>query len=95
MSILPVATIQEVRMPISRERLIELAIARLQNEKARIDSELKELQAELKGGSAGSQKTATRKRTRRKMTAKERKVASERMKKYWAERKKKEAAQKG
>lgn len=94
MSISPVPTIQEVRIPISRGRLLELAIARLQNEKARIDSELQELQAELKGGSAGSQKKP-RKRTRRNMTAQERKAASARMKKYWAERKKKEAAQKG
>ena len=80
-------------MPISKERLLELALEQLQREKARIDSELQELQAQLSKGAAPVREPL-KKRSRPKMSARARKAASERMKKYWAERKKKQAAKK-
>ena len=80
-------------MPINRTRLLELAAERLEAERKRIDEDLAEIRAELESETTKPKtetKTPARKRTRRKLTAKERKVASERMKKYWVERKKKE-----
>ncbi len=76
-------------MPISKERLLKLALERLQSERARIDSEIGEIQAQLKTGiGPASQKTTRRKRKQRSMTAEQRKAISERMKKSWAKRKK-------
>ncbi len=78
-------------MPISRERLLTLALERLQSERARIDSEIGEIQEQLKTGiGPASQKTTRRKRKQRSMTAEQRKAVSERMKKSWARRKKQE-----
>ena len=75
-------------MPISKERLLKLALERLQSERARIDSEIGEIQAQLKTGiGPASQKTTRRKRKQRSMTAEQRKAISERMKKSWAKRK--------
>ena len=75
-------------MPISKERLLKLALERLQSERARIDSEIGEIQAQLKTGiGPASQKTTRRKRKQRSMTADQRKAISERMKKSWAKRK--------
>ena len=83
-------------MPVNRRRLLELAAARLEAEKQHIDEEIAEIKAELgsdKTKPKTAVKTLSRKRTRRTLSAKERKVASERMTKYWAERKKKEKQQ--
>ena len=78
-------------MPILKERLLTLALERLQSERARIDSEIGEIQAQLKTGiGPASQKPTRRKRKRRSMTAKQRKAISERMKASWAKRKKQE-----
>ena len=75
-------------MPVDRKRLLELAAERLEAEKQRIGGELAQINAEL-----GLEKTAPKKKTtkrkRPKLSAKERKARSERMKKYWAERRKK------
>jgi len=82
-------------VPINRRRLLELAAEGLEAEKQRIDAEIAEIRAELESEKttpkikAGT-KPPPRKRTRLKLSAKERKAVSDRMKKYWAERKKKE-----
>ena len=76
-------------MPILKERLLTLALERLQSERARIDSEIGEIQAQLKTGiGPASQKTTRRKRKRRSMTTEQRKAISERMSASWAKRKK-------
>ena len=76
-------------MPISKERLLKLALERLQSERGRIDSEIGEIQAQLKTGiGPASQKTTRRKRKRRSMTTEQRKAISERMRASWAKRKK-------
>ena len=87
-------------IPINRRRLLELAAERLEAEKQRIDEEIAEIRAELEGKkstpktrSKTETKPPTRKRRSRKLSAKERRVISARMKKYWAERKKKEKQQ--
>ena len=77
-------------MPVNRRRLLELATERLEAERKRIDEELAEIRAELKVEKTRSKtKTKSRKRKTPKLSAKERKAVSDRMKKYWAERKKK------
>ncbi len=76
-------------MPISKERLLTLALERLQSERARIDSEIGEIQGQLKTAiKPTSQETTRRKRKQRSMTAEQRKAISERMKASWAKRKK-------
>ena len=80
-------------MAVNRRRLLELAAERLEVERKRIDEELAGIRAELgleKSTPKTKTKTPTRKRRSRKLSAKERKAVSDRMKKYWAERKKKE-----
>ena len=81
-------------MPVPRRRLLELAAERLEAERQRIGEELAEIKAEL-GVEKATPKTKTRTRKRRslKLSAKEHKARSDRMKKYWAERKKKEKRQ--
>ena len=74
-------------MPISTDRLLNLALERLQSEKVRIDSEIAEIQAQLKTGS-NSQELTVKRRKRRSMSPEQRKAVSERMKKSWAKRKK-------
>ena len=84
-------------MPVNRRRLLELAAERLEAARQRIDEELAEVRAELesekttpKTKTKTKTKTPTPKRRSRKLSAKERKAVSDRMKKYWAERKKRE-----
>ncbi len=80
-------------MAVNRRRLLELAAERLEVERKRIDEELAGIRAELgleKSTPKTKTKTPTPKRRSRKLSAKERKAVSDRMKKYWAERKKKE-----
>lgn len=82
-------------MTIVRKRLLELALDRLESERARINRELEAIQSEVKGGRGRAARTATkapRKRGRGKMSAAERKAVSERMKKYWSQRKRAEKA---
>ncbi len=84
-------------MPVNRRRLLELAAERLEAERPRIAEELAAIKAELgleksTPKTKTKTKTPTRKRRSRKLSAKERKAVSDRMKKYWAERKKKEKA---
>ena len=74
-------------MPISKDRLLNLALERLRSEKTRIDSEIAEIQAQLKPGS-NSQEPTAKKRKRQSMSPEQRKAVSERMKKSWAKRKK-------
>ena len=85
-------------MPVNRRRLLELAAERLEAERQRIDGEIAEIRVELKSEKVTPKtktktKTPTPKRGSRKLSAKERKAVSDRMKKYWAERKKKEKQQ--
>ena len=76
-------------MPISKERLLQLALERLQNERAQIESEIEEIEGQLKAATKpAGQRTAKKKQARRKMSPKQRKAASDRMKKYWANKKK-------
>jgi hypothetical protein len=87
-------------MPINRRRLLELAAERLEAERQRIGEEIAEIRAELESEKvAPTRKTKTKtkpptpKRRGRNLSAKERKAVSDRMKKYWAERRKKEKQQ--
>ena len=87
-------------MPLNRKRLLELAAERLEAEKLCIDAEIAEIRAELESEKVAptretktKTKTPTPKRRSRKLSAKERKAVSDRMKEYWAERKKKEKQQ--
>jgi len=85
-------------MPTNRRRLLELAAEGLETERQRIDEELAEVKAELeleKTTPKTKTKTPTRKRRSRKLSAKERKAISDRMKKYWAEKKKEKQKAKG
>ena len=82
-------------MPVNRRRLLELAAEGLEAERQRIARELAEIRAELESEKSTpktqtKRKTPTPKRRSRLLSAKERKAVSDRMKKYWAERKKKE-----
>ncbi len=82
-------------MAVNRRRLLELAAERLEAERQRIGEVLAEIRAELESEKSKTKtktktKTPTPKRRSRKLSAKERKAVSARMKKYWAERKKKE-----
>ena len=82
-------------MPLDRRRLLELAAEKLEVERLRIDEEIAAIKAELGLEKSTPKtkirtKTPTRKRRSRTLSAKERKAVSDRMKKYWAERKKKE-----
>ena len=80
-------------MPLNRRRLLEFAAERLEAERLRIDEELAEVKAELgseKSTPKTKTKTPTRKRRSMKLSAKEHKARSDRMKKYWADRKEKE-----
>ena len=72
-------------MPLDRKRLLEIAAIKLEEERDRIDSELAEIKKELKIESG--KKPAKGKK--QKFSAKERKIRSARMKKYWADKKKK------
>ena len=88
---------------LDREQLLRLArlgasarLKQLREEEAAIRAEFPELFARgrgEKGASAASPPAATtrRRRRRRKMSAAARRKASERMKKFWAERRKAEA----
>lgn len=88
-------------MAIDDTRLFELAIEALEEKRRSIDEEIAQLRRRLptaravrigtRKGQAKQTSTAkltSRQRGRRKMTAAQRKAASERMKKVWAERKK-------
>ena len=75
---------------MDRARLLELAVAELERQKAGIDEEIAAMQAELKGtGATVRQATQApsgstgRRRTR---TAAERKAQAQRMREYWAAR---------
>ncbi len=72
-------------MPVNRKRLLELAFTKLEEERDRIDSELADIKRELRAESG--KKPVGRKKQR--FSAKERKARPERMKKYWADRKRK------
>lgn len=88
-----------MEMQVSRVRLLELAQKRLEEERTRIEQELEAVQNELasltsnspKGRGPGRKKRS--RRGRRPMTPEERAAHSQRMKEYWAERKKREQEQ--
>jgi hypothetical protein len=73
---------------MERHRLIGLAIAELERQKAGIDQDLETLRAELggKGSSARQKELASSAGTRRTRTTAERKAQSRRMKEYWAQK---------
>jgi len=79
-------------MPVDRKRLLELALPRLQAERGRIEKEIEQIQAELRGLSKPAKQAHPKRRKRgaRRVSAQQKRAASERMKKYWADRKKAE-----
>ena len=78
-------------MPISKERLLKLALERLQSEKLRIESDIAEIEVQLKAAARStSQETTIKKRKRRSLSAEQRKAISERMKRSWKKRKKRQ-----
>ena len=83
-------------MPVERKRLLELALPRLRAERDRIEKEIEEIQAELKGLNKPAKQARPKKRKSgaRRVTAQQKKAVSERMKKYWVDRKKAEKQKK-
>ncbi len=83
-------------MPVDRKRLLELGLPRLRVERDRIEKEIEQIQAELKGLSKSAKQARLKKRKRgaRKVTAQQKKTMSKRMKKYWVDRKKAEKQKK-
>ena len=81
-------------MLVNRRRLLELAASELEAERKKIDAELADIRNELKSESPpstkGAKKASHKRRKRPHLSAEERRARSERMKKYWADRKKKE-----
>jgi hypothetical protein len=85
-------------MPIDNSRLAEIALEALEEKRRKLDDEIKEIRARLSGGGSsraakagGKASTGTgngRRRKRRRMSAAQKKLVSDRMKQYWAERKK-------
>lgn len=70
--------------------LVQLALKGLQAERARIDAQIAELKAQLRGGRRAGlstrRTTSTGTRKRRRMTAAQKKAISRTMKKLWAEK---------
>ncbi len=85
-------------MPVDRRRLLELAAGKLEAERERIEAELADIRRELRAESSPARKKAKKPgpkpRKRPNLSAKERRARSQRMKKYWADRKKKEKGRK-
>ncbi len=83
-------------MPVDRKRLLELGLPILRVERDRIEKEIEQIQAELKGLSKSAKQARLKKRKRgaRKVTAQQKKTMSKRMKKYWVDRKKAEKQKK-
>jgi ribosomal protein L12E/L44/L45/RPP1/RPP2 len=84
-------------MPIKDNRLIELALEALEEKRRGIDEEISQIRSRLGSGGKAKAAAATsatsapkngRKKGKRKMTAAQKKLVSDRMKKYWADRKK-------
>ena len=84
-------------MKTSTSRLMELALKGLELEKEKIDAEIAELRKKLRGTSRSSRSSAKKNRGQKRkrqltISAEESKRRSERMKKYWANFRKKKAA---
>jgi hypothetical protein len=82
---------------MDKNRILELAMETLERQKAEIDVEIEKLRSEMKGsGSVGTTnaKSQLKAKKRRTMTAAQRKAISEKMTKYWAEKKGKKTARK-
>ncbi|MEJ2109702.1 MAG: hypothetical protein P8Z37_07300 [Acidobacteriota bacterium] len=75
---------------MDKNRILELAIESLERQKAELDEEIQNIKAQMKGQAAGSvkrKKAPAKPKKKQSMTPAQRKVRSERMKKYWAEKK--------
>jgi len=82
---------------MDKNRILELAVESLERQKAELDEEIENIKAQIKGLAAGStvkRKSAAKSKKKQSMTPAQRKVRSERMKKYWAEKKRKAGAAK-
>ena len=81
----------------ANRRLLELALKGLEAERRRIDQEIDEIQQQLQGTSESPKilgrvtRMPPPRRYRRVFSAAQRKAASARMKKYWAERRREAA----
>jgi len=64
---------------MEKQRILKLALQSLEQEKARIETEITQIRSQLK--------PTAKKRTGRRVTAKRKKEASARMKRYWKARK--------
>ncbi len=73
---------------MDKARILQLAITALENQRASVEAEINELTAQLKTGKTPVSSPMV---TRRSRTAAEKKAHSERMKKYWAAKRKPEA----
>ena len=78
---------------MEKQRLLELALNTLEQEKTRIEAEIADIQEQL-GKATPSLVPAkpAKKRGRKPLTAKQKAAQSKQMKKYWADRKKKQTA---
>lgn len=80
---------------MDNNRILELALETLERQKAEVEAEIEKIRAELIGTAAGQagRKHSPRKHSahkhgkKRHLTAEQRKVRSEKMKKYWAAKK--------
>ena len=87
-------------MPSDRQRILELALESLQNQKKQLDAEIAEITRELRGGAARSGRTSAKSRgavsakKRPRFSKEERLRRSKRMKAYWDNWRKQKARQK-
>ena len=82
---------------MDKNRILELAIESLERQKAELDEEIEKIKAQMKGSAAGGgrkTKAPAKPKKKQSMTPAQRKARSERMKKYWAEKKKAQASKK-
>lgn len=78
-------------MAIKDSRLIQLALEALEEKRRAIDDEISQLRARMGAAgreAAGAGNGRRRRRKRKPMSAAQKRAVSERMKKYWADRRK-------
>lgn len=77
---------------MDRNRILELAIETLERQKKEVQAEIDKIRSELKGSgtqSAQKKKVPAKTGKKRSMSTAQRKLRSEKMKQYWAAKKRK------
>jgi hypothetical protein len=73
-------------MPVDVTRTLRQALAQLESERDRLETQIGRLRAALDGAGGGGRGAGTVRRRRRRMSADARRAVSQRMKAYWAAR---------